>query len=194
MNSYVPSIYSSSFQDHARQLWPILLGHVARIIGSVASVVATNSTQSALVSNTSATTRSCSLLQLKPMSCISESPPQRLVCPSGNQSDDGARSPLHFLSFPSSSSPPLRCRSPSTCSGPGHWEMLSPSNADDAVDVNEYLAADIFDCSSAAGIAASEGGSLLCSWWGAAAAVVSSTVANAAAQSIVEGNVLNFLD
>jgi hypothetical protein len=72
--------------------------------------------------------------------------------------------------------------------------MLSPSNADDAVDVNEYLAADIFDCSSAAGIAASEGGSLLCSWWGAAAAVVSSTVANAAAQSIVEGNVLNFLD
>ncbi len=74
------------------------------------------------------------------------------------------------------------------------WEMLPSGNTEDSLDVNEYLAEDIFDCASAAGVAASEGGSLLGSWWGAAAAVVSSTVANAAAQSIVEGNVLTFLD
>jgi hypothetical protein len=65
--------------------------------------------------------------------------------------------------------------------------------ADDAVEVNNYLAEDIFDCSSAAGVAATEGGSFISSWWGAAAAAVSSTVASAAAQPIVEGNVLNFL-
>ncbi len=72
---------------------------------------------------------------------------------------------------------------------------MCSGHAHDALDVNDFLSEDIFDCSSLTGVAASEGGSLLSSWWGAAAAVVSSTVANAAAQPIVEGNlILNFLD
>jgi hypothetical protein len=189
--------FSSSPQDHVKQLSPILLGHVARIISSVASIVATNSTQGALVSNGVAPTRSCSILQLKPISCISESPPQHTVCPCGNQSDDGTRSPVHLLSFPLSTlstSPMPRCRSPVAISGAVQWEILPSGHTEDTLDVNEYLAEDVFDCASAAGVAATEGGSLLCSWWGAAAAVVSSTVANAAGQPIVEGNVLNFLD
>jgi hypothetical protein len=72
--------------------------------------------------------------------------------------------------------------------------VLSAGNADEALDVNAYLTEEIFDCSSAAGIAASESGALFSSWWDAAAAAVSSTVANAAAQPIIESNILNFLD
>ena len=72
--------------------------------------------------------------------------------------------------------------------------MQSSGHADDALDVNEYLTEDIFDCTSMTGVAAAEGGSLLSSWWDAAAAVVSSTVASAAAQPILECNVLNFLE
>lgn len=106
----------------------------------------------------------------------------------------GTRSPIHLLSL-LSSSPQLRCRSPSVASvgGGGDWELHSSGNADDALDVNEYLMDDIYDCSSAVGIAATEGGSLLSSWWGAAAAAVSSTVANVAAQPLVESNILHFL-
>jgi hypothetical protein len=182
-----------SHQDHAKQLSPILLGHVARIIGSVASVVATTSTQTSLISNQAASLRSCSLLQLKPILCASESPPRRPTCSSGNQSDDGARSPVHLFGLPLSTSPHLRCLSPSSSIHACDWELPFSGHADDALEVNNYLAEDIFDCSSAAGVAATEGGSFISSWWGAAAAAVSSTVASAAAQPIVEGNVLNFL-
>ena len=169
---------------------PILLGHVARIIGSVASVVAINSKNS-LFNRLATPSRSCSLLQLKLVPCISESPTPRAPHCSGNQSDDGAKSPIHPLSLPRfSPSPQLRCQSPSA----GDWDVLSAGNADEALDVNAYLTDEIFDCSSAAGIAASESGALFSSWWDAAAAAVSSTVANAAAQPIIESNILNFLD
>jgi hypothetical protein len=180
-------------QDHAKQLSPILLGHVARIIGFVASVVATNSTQTTLISNHAASLRSCSLLQLKPILCASESPPRLAFCSSENQNDDGARSPIHLLGLPLSSSPQLRCLSPSAGIHACDWELPFSGRADDVMAANNYLAEDIFDCSSAAGVAATEGGSLISSWWDAAAAAVSSTVASAAAQPIVEGNVLNFL-
>ena len=183
-----------SHQVHAKQLSPILLGHVARIIGCVASVVATNSTQTTLISNQAASLRSCSLLQLKPILCASESPPRRPTCSSGNHSDDDARSPVNYFGLPLSTSPHLRCLSPSSAIHACDWELPFSGRADDAMEVvNNYLAEDIFDCSSAAGVAATEGGSFISSWWGAAAAAVSSTVASAAAQPIVEGNVLNFL-
>jgi hypothetical protein len=98
---------------------------------------------------------------------------------------------IRALSLPRfSPSPQLRCQSPSA----GDWDVLSAGNADEALDVNAYLTEEIFDCSSAAGIAASESGALFSSWWDAAAAAVSSTVANAAAQPIIESNILNFLD
>jgi hypothetical protein len=125
---------------------------------------------------------------------VSESPPQLTVFSTGHQSDDGAKSPVHLLSHRSSASPPLRFCTPGSGSRGGDWELLSSGHADDAVNVNEYLSEDIFDCSSLTGIAAAESGSLLSSWWGAAAAAVSSTVANAAAQPIVEGNILHFLN
>jgi hypothetical protein len=125
---------------------------------------------------------------------MSESPPQHAVFSSGNQSDDGTKSPVHLLCHARSTSPQLRFNSASTDSHGGDWELLSSGHADDALDVNEYLTEDIFDCTSMAGVAAAEGGSLLSSWWDAAAAVVSSTVASAAAQPIVECNVLNFLE
>ena len=178
-----------------KQLLPMLLGHVARIIGTVASIVATNASHAAFLHRDhSELTRSCFLLQLQTVQVISESPPSHTLFSNGNQSDDGTRSPIHLLSL-LSSSPQLRCRSPSVASvgGGGDWELHSSGNADDALDVNEYLMDDIYDCSSAVGIAATEGSSLLSSWWGAAAAAVSSTVANVAAQPLVESNILHFL-
>ena len=172
------------------------------MIGNVASIIATNSTHAALrYRDHLASTPSCFLFQLQTAQCFSESPPSHALFSTGNLSDDGNRSPVHLMGM-LSSSPQLMCRSPSVASGRGggggggggsDWERLSSGNADDAVDVNEYFMDDIYDCSSAAGIAATEGGNLLSSWWGAAAAAVSSTVANVAGQPLVESNILHFL-
>ena len=107
---------------------------------------------------------------------MSKSPPQHAVFLSGNQSDGGAKSPGNLLCHARSASPHSPFNSASTDSRGGDWELQSSGHTDDALDVNEYLTEDIFDCSSVTGVAAAEGGSLLSSWWDAAAAVVSSTV------------------
>ena len=88
-----------SHQVHAKQLSPILLGHVARIIGCVASVVATNSTQTTLISNQAASLRSCSLLQLKPILCASESPPVAPHVPQATTATMTRDHPLIILAF-----------------------------------------------------------------------------------------------
>lgn len=61
------------------------------------------------------------------------------VFSSGNQSDDGAKSPVHLLCHARSASPHLRFNSASTDSRGGDWELQSSGHAGDALDVNEYL-------------------------------------------------------